>query len=261
VLSRDEGLSHPLVAHAIPLLAWDQVADHAVFALRKIAEDRVGELVDALLDPNQEFAVRRRLARVFSVCVSQRAADGLMMGLDDLRFDVRRQSARSLSAIVDKNPRVRIDADKIFAVVLREVAVGRPVWEGRRLLDGFDPEDNGSALDDFVRDRAGESLAHGFTLLSLVLQREPLQIAFRSLHTDDAYMQGTALEYLEGVLPPTIRQKLWPFLERRSSASRPLRSRGEALADLLRSHHSIMLNLEEMRRRESNDGSVLPAMA
>jgi len=261
VLSRDEGLSHPLVAHAIPLLAWDQVADHAVFALRKIAEDRVGELVDALLDPNQEFAVRRRLARVFSVCVSQRAADGLMMGLDDLRFDVRRQSARSLSAIVDKNPRVRIDADKIFAVVLREVAVGRPVWEGRRLLDGFDPEDNGSALDDFVRDRAGESLAHVFTLLSLVLQREPLQIAFRSLHTDDAYMQGTALEYLEGVLPPTIRQKLWPFLERRSSASRPLRSREEALADLLRSHHSIMLNLEEMRRRESNDGSVLPAMA
>jgi hypothetical protein len=71
------------VSHVIPLLAWDVVADHAMFALRKVAEERVGQLVDGLIDPNQDFAVRRRLARVFSVCVSQRAADGLILGLDD----------------------------------------------------------------------------------------------------------------------------------------------------------------------------------
>ena len=70
-----------------------------------------------------------------------------------------------------------------------------------------------SFVDEFVRDRAGESLAHVFTLLSLVLPREPLQIAFRSLHTDDQNLQGTALEYLEGVLPAPIRERLWPFLE------------------------------------------------
>ncbi len=44
-----------------------------------------------------------------------------------------------------------------------------------------------------------QSLAHVFTLLSLVLPREPLQIAFRSLHADDRQLRGTALEYLEGV--------------------------------------------------------------
>src|SRR5207247_5443167 len=130
-----------------------------------------------------------------------------------------------------------------------EVAVGRGVWEGRRLLDDADSEGASSPLDAFVRDRAGESLAHVFTLLSLVLPREPLQIAFRSLHTDDRYLQGTALEYLEGVLPPAIRAKLWPFLERRPVA-RSARPRDEVLADLLRSNHSIMLNLEEMREHD-----------
>jgi hypothetical protein len=250
VLSRDEGLTPGLVPHAITLLAWDQVADHAMFALRKVAEERVGQLVDALLDPNQEFAVRRRLARVFSVCVSQRAASGLMFGLDDPRFDVRYQSARSLAAIVDKNPRVQIDREEIFAVVLREVAVGRGVWESRRLLDVADAGDSRSTLDEFVRTRAGESLAHVFTLLSLVLPREPLQIAFRSLHTDDEYLQGTALEYLDGVLPPAIRRRLWPFIERRS-VKRSARTRDEAMAELLRSNHSIMLNLEELRLRAS----------
>ena len=244
VLSRDEGLTPGLVPHAITLLAWDQVADHAMFALRKVAEERVGQLVDALLDPNQDFA------RVFSVCVSQRAASGLMFGLDDPRFDVRYQSARSLAAIVDSNPRVQIDRDQIFAVVLRESAVGRGVWESRRLLDVADAGDSHSTLDEFVRTRAGESLAHVFTLLSLVLPREPLQIAFRSLHTDDEYLQGTALEYLEGVLPPAIRRRLWPFIERRS-VKRSARTRDEAMAELLRSNHSIMLNLEELRLRAS----------
>ena len=250
VLSREEGLTPGLVPHAITLLAWDQVADHAMFALRKVAEERVGQLVDALLDPNQDFAVRRRLARVFSVCVSQRAASGLMFGLDDPRFDVRYQSARSLAAIVDKNPRVQIDREQLFAVVLREVAVGRGVWESRRLLDVVDAGDSHSTLDEFVRTRAGESLAHVFTLLSLVLPREPLQIAFRSLHTDDEYLQGTALEYLDGVLPPAIRQRLWPFIERRS-VKRSARTRDEVMAELLRSNHSIMLNLQELRLRAS----------
>ena len=55
-------------------------------------------------------------------------------------------------------------------------------------------------MDEFVKDRAGQSLAHVFTLLSLVLPTEPLQIAFRGLHTDDQNLQGTALEYLEGML-------------------------------------------------------------
>jgi hypothetical protein len=171
-----------------------------------------------------------------------------MFGLEDPRFDVRYQSARSLASIVDKNPRVEISSDAVFAVVLREVAVGRGVWESRRLLDGADPHDARSPLDDFVRTRAGESLAHVFTLLSLVLPREPLQIAFRSLHTDNEQLQGTALEYLDGVLPPAVRQRLWPFIERRST--RPTgRPREEVMAELLRSNRSIVLNLEELRRR------------
>jgi hypothetical protein len=252
VLAREEGIGAALVPHVIPLLAWDPTAEPAIFALRKVAEEHIGQLVDALLDPNQHFSVRRRLARVFSVCVSQRAAGGLMFGLDDSRFDVRYQSARSLASIVEKNPRIQLDRDRIFDVVSREVAVGRPVWESRRLLDGDDRPSTRDAIDEFVRHRAGESLAHVFTLLSLVLPREPLQLAFRSLHTDDDYLQGTALEYLESVLPAPIRQRLWPFLEN-TSVNRPPRPRDEVIAALLRSNHSIMLNLEELKQRAVSD--------
>ena len=209
VLSRESSLGAALIPHVIPLLAWDPVADYALVALRKVAEERIGELTDALLDPNQDDMVRRRLARVFSVAVSQRAADGLLLALDDSRFDVRFQVARSLVAIVESNPGIRLNAERVYQVVQAELAVGRPVWESRRLLDGFVSE---SPLDEFVRDRAGQSLAHVFTLLSLVLPRQALNIAFGSLTTGDTQLRGTALEYLENVLPAGVKQALWPHL-------------------------------------------------
>jgi hypothetical protein len=234
VLTRPEGLTAPLVPHVIPLLASPSLADYALFALRKVLEERVGELTDALLDPSQDQAVRRRLARVFSTGVSQRAVDGLLVALDDPRFDVRFQTARSLAGIVDRNPLVRVDPQRIFAVVLEEVTVGQPVWESQRLLDGFV---SASPLDAYVRDRAGQSLAHVFTMLSLVLPRQPLLIAFRSLHSDDSHLRGTALEYLERVLPTDIRVRLWPFLVR-TRARRASAPGADAIASLLRSSRS-----------------------
>jgi hypothetical protein len=235
VLSRSEGISAPLVPHVIALLRTEGLADYAVFALRKVAEERVGQLTDALLDPQQDVEVHRRLARVFSICVSQRAADALVLALDDTRFDVRVQVARSLTAIVDRNPLVRVDPDAIFESVLEEVEVSRPVWESQRLLEGSSAE---STVDAIVRDRAAQSLAHVFALLGLVLPREPLQVAFRSLRSSDAHLRGTALEYLEGVLPPTIRHPLWPFLIS-PRHRRPERPSAAAISDLLQASPSM----------------------
>jgi hypothetical protein len=238
VLSREDGLSAALVSDAIPLLAGP-LSDYAMFALRKVAEERVGQITDALLDPNHDPAIRRQLARVLSIGVSQRAVDGLLLALDDQRFGVRYQAARSLAMILGRNPRVRIDRDRVLEVVLREVAAERPVWESRQLLEGASSE---SPLDEFVRDRAGHSLAHVFTLLSLVLPSQPLQIAFQSLQSEDGRLQGTALEYLDGVLPTEIRQQVWPFLVR--TQTRSAQPHGEIIANLLRSSSSVTLHGE-----------------
>jgi AAA family ATP:ADP antiporter len=253
VLRQEYGPDRSLVPHVIPLLAWDPVAPDAISALQKVAEESVGQLVDSMLDPRQDFAIRRRIARVLFICVSQRAADGLLFALDD-RFEVRFQSGRSLAAIADRNRFVRIDRDRIFQVVLREVSVGRPVWESHRLLDAAEEGDGTFFVDRFIRERAGQSMAHVFTLLSLVLHREPLQIAFRGLHVQDPLLRGTALEYLESVLPQEIRSRLWPFLEDSRPAGQPLRTRDEIVADLVRSNDSIMLNLADLERRGRRAG-------
>jgi hypothetical protein len=249
-LRGDTVLTPPLVPHVIRLLEWDLVAGDAIRALRHVAEERVGALIDALLDPGQPFVVRRRLARVFSVCVSQRAADGLLLGLEDLRFEVRFHCGRSLAAILSRNPGVRIDAARVYTLARREVAVSRSVWEGRRLLDGLvDGGGEQSTLDELVSDRANRALAHVFTLLGLVLPAEPLRVAYRGLHTTDRGLRGTALEYLESVLPPEVREPLWPFLEAPDEHGRSRRSPDEIREELLASNQSILLNLEQQKDR------------
>jgi hypothetical protein len=244
---RDEArLPRSLVPHVVPLLAWDPVAEDAIRALRAVVDAHVGELIDVLVDASQPFAIRRRLARVLAAANSQRAVDGLLLGLDDRRFEVRFHCGRALAAILGRNPGVHIDSSRVFDVVRSEVEVERSVWESHKLLDQVQEDEPG---DDMIKARTSRSLGHVFTLLSLVLQATPLQIAYKGLQTSDRALRGTALEYLEEVLPPDIRKGLRPFLgddgpERPGEA----RSRDDVLADLLRSNESIELNLKEIRR-------------
>jgi ATP:ADP antiporter, AAA family len=248
---RDEPLTPPLVAHAILLLGWDEVAPAALEALRRVAASVVGQLTDALVDPATEFTIRRRLPRVLTATTTPRAIDGLLAGLEDPRFEVRYQCGRALARVQDADPSLRIPGERALAAVLREVTVDRGVWESQRLLDRSDEATDSPFVDRFLRDRANRSLEHVFTLLSLTLPKQPLIVAFRGLHTGDQGLRGTALEYLEVTLPEAVRVSLWPFLEERPGPKQPPRPRAEILAALMQSNASIEANLQLLREKRA----------
>jgi hypothetical protein len=244
-----EPLSPALVPHAIPLLGWDEVATAAIEALRLVAGSVTGQLTDALLDPATEFTIRRRLPRVLAATPSPRAMDGLLGGLEDKRFEVRYQCGRALARMHDAELPKPVRAEVVHEAVLREVAVDRSVWEGQRLLDRSEEATDSPFVDRFLRDRANRSLEHVFTLLSLTLPKQPLIVAFRGLHTSDEGLRGTALEYLEGVLPENVRVSLWPFIEDHRPAKQAPRSRADILAALMESNASIEVNLKHLREQ------------
>ena len=243
----DEPLPLHLVPHVVALLAWDEVARDAIHALRPMAHRASGVLTDFLLDPTSEFAVRRRLPLVFADCSSQRVVDGLLEGLEDRRFEVRYRCGRVLSRIHADNPRLLMDRDRVLQAIDREVAVDRAVWESRRLMDAMEEDVESPVMDEALRDRADRSLEHVFTMLSLILPRQPLRVAFRGLFTDDAMLRGTALEYLESALPQDLRRKLWPFLENPGRRGRT-HSGDDLMADLLKTGESIADRLEALKR-------------
>jgi hypothetical protein len=247
-LRSQETLSPQALPRVIELLAWDEVAPEAAAKLRSAGDSAVDPLVGALLNPETEFAVRRRIPRVLVAAPSHRTVRGLLGGLFDARFEVRYQCGAALARLHERRPDLAVDAATVLQAVKREARVERRVWESHRLLDAEGERLESPFVDDVIRERSHRGLAHVFALLSLVLPAGPLKIAYRGLHTDDAQLRGTALEYLESVLVEDVRDSLWPFLD----DARPKRTRrraDEALDSLLQSHESIQARLEELRRR------------
>jgi len=225
----------PAVACAILLLAHAEHHERALQALRRSAASITGQLIDALLDPTMDFVVRRRLPRALNQCLTQRAADGLLLGIGDERFEVRYACGRALLRVSDGDPQLSISREKVMEAVKRELDSEKRMLEGTSAEFEEDPgaDAESSLLDGLRRDRVTRSLEHVFTILSLHLEREPLRMAFRALYHEDTRYRGTALEYLDTVLPGEIREILWPYL----GAAAPLttaRAAHELLADLAR---------------------------
>ena len=240
-----QDLDPVLASLVISLLAWNEVSDDAVKALSRIAPKIVGELTDALVDRERDFAIRRCIPRVLVACESKRGVEGLMIGLEDRRFEVRYQSAAGLARIHRRRRELEIGPDRVREAILRELEVDKLGWQSRRLVDSGDSAE----VDQLLEDRATLSLEHVFRMLSLFLEREPLQIARRGLRTDDLQLRGTALEYLESVLPPRIRERLWPFLEDQRPRQPQDRQSKDVLSELMLSRNSIEINLANLRKK------------
>jgi hypothetical protein len=195
-----------LVPFLLPLLAHPRLAQDARTELRWLLPRVCGQLTDALLDPDQPLAVRQRLPAVMEISHNPRVVHGLLEGLADTEFSVRYASARALARMRSRNPRLVLPTHAVYDAVRREVAVERDTWRTRSLgedvvLPGDEapPGGDGSSL----------SLDHVFTVLGLVLDRDALRLSLQALGSDDRRLRGTALEYLDNVLPDDLRRRLW----------------------------------------------------
>ncbi len=206
-------ITSDLVATVIPLLGREDVSRVALRALQAAPADAVHALATALRDPSIDVMIRRRIPFALGAIGTARARDALVRGLDDDRFEVRARCGLVLSKMVAKNPMLAPAKEQVFEAVAREVAVDSKVWDQRRLIPLLPEEREFAVLGEVLKERADRSLAHVFTLLGLVLPAAPLRAAYRSLGSDDAHLRGTALEYLEKVLPASIRRDLWHVLE------------------------------------------------
>lgn len=197
-----------LVAFLLPLLTRDELVEDVTRVLRQIAPRVTGQLVDALLDSASPALVRKRVPRILVGSASQRAIDGLQLGLAIDSYDTRHRCARALERLSDLAPSLQIDRSAILAAVRAEVG---------RL---------GSSHD-------AQRLEQIFVLLGLVLDRRPLKLAQRALASADRALRGTGLEYLENVVPDEILHLLMPHIGSPARPTPPQRREREQIVDAL----------------------------
>jgi hypothetical protein len=252
-LSTIERISHPdvaVVARALDerddwdeshvealtrLLARSELYAAAVDALLAVGEPAIDHLIDVLLDEHADFVIRRRIPRVLAEVDNADADQALLDALAAGRFEVRYRAAIALSRRRKAGLPVAPGnwEAAVWRAIEREVSRDRPIWELQKILDGREAGDDGF-VGKRVDVRGELSLEHTFRQLSLVLDAQAVKMAFHGIIMDDENLQSLSLEYLEQVLPPRIRERLWPFIGDISEYQRrqALRSVDEVVRDL-----------------------------
>lgn len=202
------GLDPRLAAFVVPHLAHGQLAKPALLALRAMGPDVVGLLADVMLSDVQPLAVRRRVPHVLRALRGPRVASALTRALSADALEVRYRAALALAEVTHDARELLPDSRDIFVLALKEVE------RGPLSLEASD---------------------HVFALLSLCTARGSVELVRQGLRTDDRKLRGTALEYLESLLPEAVRAPLVEAL-----AERP-----EARPDILRSETQL---LDELKR-------------
>ncbi len=237
-LSGTEPLARTLVAFALLKLGDTSVRAAATQALRRTAPHIPGQLSDALCDPDLDFRIRRRIPSLLAACPTQRVAEALLEGAQDDSFPVRAACGRALLRITRDNPRIVVGMQRVIRLIQCEASLDRGAWstQQRKLEveeEDDDPDELSSPLDRLIEDRVDRTLEHVFNLLALEVDRASLAIAFKALHGKDDRQRGTALEYLETMLPDEVRELVWPLLGKDKPLARS-REAVEILADLER---------------------------
>lgn len=198
-----------LTAFVIPLIARDDVGAQAMNALRSFGERVIGQLADALLDAEHTPAVvRRRLVRVIASNPSRWAAAALAAALEDPDFDVRRQVAAGLEDMARADVHVPLSRAHTLEIAARELSL-----------------DAGTTIHERVE--------HCLRLLGLAIDHEAFRLARLALGSDDPKLRGTALEYLDNVLPSGIRGALFTLIAAEGGA-KSSRQEHELLDELRR---------------------------
>src|SRR5262249_30828213 len=137
-------------------------------------------------------------------------------------FEVRLRCGRALLALTDSHPELLQPFPAALPLVEQELS-GRGEVHLRR--------------------------EHVFNLLALALEREPVRIAARAFNTEDDYVRGTALEYLETVLSPRLFSAFRPLLSTAGAPPARRRSPDDIRADLIRAGATMTVSLDELRRQ------------
>jgi hypothetical protein len=146
----------------------------------------------------------------------------MLAALEAPDFELRLRCGRAVLALTDEHPELLKPVPGALSLVERELS------------------SNGAP--HLVRE-------HVFNLLALALEREPVRIAARAFGTDDGYMRGTALEYLETVLPARLLAAFRPLLDAPGPPAAPRRPAAEVRADLIRAGMTMTVSLDEIRRQ------------
>ena len=205
-LARDD-----LVPALILALGRSEIADDAADALATLGDVVVPDVAAALRSEGVPVEVRRELPTVLFRIASPDAERALVESLLESDGTVRHRVIASLNKLRSIRPDIRIDSSVLELLLAAEIAGHYRSYQVlgplRTRLKDDDP-----ALEA-LRHTMEQELERIFRLMALLFPHTGLHDAYVGVRSSNQTVRANALEFLENVLKPELRNVLVPLLD------------------------------------------------
>jgi AAA family ATP:ADP antiporter len=233
-----------LIPPLMIVLGRADLAEDAAEALARLGSRVVPTLSHALRSEEVPIEVRRELPSVLLRIGTAEAEQALVSSLLESDGTVRHRVIASLNKLRAVRPDIRIDPSVLELLLAAEIAGHYRSYQVLGPLEAQLKRED--AVIDALRHSMEQELERIFRLMALLLPQAGLHDAYVGVRSSNPTVRANALEFLDNVLKPELRQVLVPLLdshvtvqERIALANRlvgaPLETSDQAVATLLAS--------------------------
>ena len=215
-----------LVAALCDALARPDLTDHAVDALAAYGNSVVPGIESRLNEPATALDVKRELPAVLVRIGTPEAHQILIHGLLQADVTLRHRIISSLNKLHDLHRDVRVDAQLVELVLAAEIGGHYRSYQVLGPLRAHLKDDD--PIVEALRHSMEQELERIFRLMALLIPGEALHDAYVGVRSSNTIVRANALEFLDNVLKPDLRQVLVPLLDSQVSIEERI-----ALADRL----------------------------
>lgn len=220
------------VPRLIELLGHAELAEDASAALAHLGSAVVPALAERLEDPSAPAAVRRQLPSVLQRIGTAAAEAVLTENLLDPDTVVRFRVLTALNKLRAAGSSRPLDVKLVETVLAAEIMGHLRSYQILGTLGGR--LDGSAPVADALHDSMTHEVERIFRLIKLLLPEYDLHSAFVGLQSDNRAVHDNALEFLEHVLQPSLRNLLVPLLDSAVSIAQRVELATETLGTTLR---------------------------
>ena len=200
------------VGHVMEHLSEPELSDASTNALSQFGDRIVGTLRDYLLDDNMPLEIRRHVPMVLQEIGTRAANDVLTESVFDSDVILRYHSITALNKLAQRHPDRPIDKKLVESVLAAEIMGHYRSYQMLGTMGAAD--DVTSPVVMGLRESMEKEAERIFRLLKILYPERDMHSAYVGLRSADPVVHDNAVEFLDAVLAPEMRQLIIPLFDR-----------------------------------------------
>ena len=203
-----------LIGDLIDRIAEPALNESIVNALAEFGDRVVGTLRDNLVDDTMPAEVRREIPKVLESIGTRNAQAVLVESVLDRDVVLRYHTIAALNRLGQAHPDRGTDRKLIESVLAAEIMGHYRSYQVLGTLGGALDESAANPIEHGLKESMEKESERIFRLLKILYPQYDMHSAYVSLQSSDPVVHDNAVEFMDSVLPPEVRQVIIPLFDR-----------------------------------------------